>query len=229
MLSLKKAAVASQRPPAPSRLIITHASWEQWLPAQLPCDLLFTDPPYSTEIAEIEPFAQQWLPAALANVKESGRAFVCIGAYPQELRAYLNIPLPAHVRLLQVLVWTYKNTLGPSPASAYTQNWQAILYFIGLNAPPLDCPLLSEQFAVQDINAPDGRLGNRYHTWQKPDELAERLIRHTTRPGDLVYDLFSGTGTFLLAAERLGRIGRGCERSEEMLAIAEKRGCTIAR
>ncbi|MGH2480623.1 MAG: DNA methyltransferase [Ktedonobacteraceae bacterium] len=104
-----------------------------------------------------------------------------------------------------------------------------MLYFYGPDAPPLDCPLLTEQFSAQEISAPDGRQGNRYHTWQKPDDLAERLIRHATRPGDLVYDVFSGTGTFLLAAQRLGRIGRGCECSEEMLALAEKRGCAIAR
>lgn len=229
VLSLKKAAVAGQMQTAPNRPVIAHASWEHWLPAQAPCDLLLTDPPYSTEIEEIERFAQSWLPTALAKVKDSGRAYVCIGAYPRELRAYLTVPIPAHLRLRQVLVWTYKNTLGPSPASTYKQNWQAILYFLGVNAPNLDCPLLSEQFAVQDINAPDGRFGDRYHPWQKPDELAERLIRHATRPGDLVYDVFSGTGTFLLAAQRLGRIGLGCDRSEEMLAIAEKRGCSIAR
>ncbi len=35
---------------------------------------------------------------------------------------------------------------------------------------------MTEQFSVQDINAPDGRLGDRFHAWQKPDELAERVI-----------------------------------------------------
>jgi hypothetical protein len=229
ILSLKRAAVAGQRQTLSDRPIIAHASWEHWLPAQAPCDLLLTDPPYSTEVKEIERFAQDWLPAALAKVKESGRAYVCIGAYPRELRAYLAVPIPAHMRLLQVLAWTYKNTLGPSPLCTYKQNWQAILYFIGRNAPNLDCPLLSEQFAVQDINAPDGRLGDRFHTWQKPDELAERLVRHSTRPGATVYDPFCGTGTFLLAASRLGRVGLGCDSSEAMLALAEKRGCAITR
>lgn len=229
VLSLKQAEVAGQLQRAPGRPVIAHASWEHWLPEQAPCDLLLTDPPYSSEIEEIERFAQNWLPAALAKVKDSGRAYVCIGAYPRELRAYLTVPIPSHLRLLQVLVWTYKNTLGPSPASVYKQNWQAILYFMGVNASKLDCPLLSEQFAVQDINAPDGRLGNRYHTWQKPDELAERLIRHSTQEGATLIDPFAGTGTFVLAAHRLGRTGLGCESSEEMLAIAEKRGCSIAR
>ena len=227
ILAIKKAEMASQTQATPVKPLVTHASWEHWLAHQPPCDLLLTDPPYSTEVEDIEAFAQAWLPCALSKVKSTGRAYVCIGAYPQEIRAYLNVQ--ACLPIQQILVWEYKNTLGPSPKRAYKQNWQAILYFYGPDAPPLDCPLLTEQFSVHEINAPDGRLGNRYDPWQKPDELAERLIRHSSRPGDRVYDLFCGTGTFVLAAQRLGRLGLGCEMSEEMLSKAEKRGCAIAR
>jgi hypothetical protein len=226
VLRLKQAEVEAQAQAAPTKPCITLASWEQWLPTQPPCDLLLTDPPYSTEIEDIETFAQIWLPPALAKIKSTGRAYICIGAYPREIRAYLNVQgcLP----IQQILVWEYRNTLGPKPAHLYKQNWQAILYFSGPDAPPLDCPLLTEQLSVQQINAPDGRMGDRYHTWQKPDNLAEQLIRHSTRPGDRVYDLFCGTGTFLLAAQRLGRLGFGCDLSQEMVALAEKRGCAIA-
>lgn len=197
--------------------------WSEWLSAQEPADLLFTDPPYSTDVDNVWTFAHTWLPAALDKVKRTGRAYVCIGAYPDELAAYLAAP-HQHMTLANVLVWTYRNTLGPSPKHDYKLNWQAILYFRGPDAPPLDCPIMTEQFTVQDINAPDGRLGDRYHTWQKPDELAERLIRHSTQPGATVIDPFCGTGTFLLAAARLGRCATGCDLSAEMLAIAEQRG-----
>jgi ParB-like chromosome segregation protein Spo0J len=227
ILELKKAAVEAQAQASPSKPPLTFASWKTWLPEQPPCDLLLTDPPYSTDLTEIEGFAQAWLPLALSKVRPTGRAYVCIGAYPEELRAYLQVPVPSHLRLLNVLVWTYRNTLGPSPTQGYKLNWQAILHFVGVEAPPLDCPVMTEQFSVQDINAPDGRLGNRYHPWQKPDELAERLIRHSTRPGNTVLDCFAGTGTFLLAAHRLGRQALGCDYSEAMLSLAEKRGCQI--
>ena len=226
VLEIKKAEVASQIQATPSKPHVVHASWEQWLPEQPPCDLLITDPPYSTDRDDIEAFAQAWLPLALSKVKSTGRAYVCIGAYPQEIQAYLSVR--ACLPVQQILVWEYRNTIGPAPKHTYKQNWQAVLYFYGPDAPPLDCPLLTEQFSVQEINAPDGRLGNRFDPWQKPDGLAEQLIRHSTRPGDRVYDIFCGTGTFLLAAQRLGRLGLGCDISEEMLAKAEKRGCAIA-
>jgi hypothetical protein len=210
---------------APEIAKVALSRWQDWLPEQPVCDLLLTDPPYSTDVEDIHAFASAWLPHALAKVKRTGRAYVCVGAYPDELAAYLTVQPPADLVLAQVLVWTYRNTLGPSPSHDYKLNWQAILYYRGKDARPLDSPEMTEQFSVQDINAPDGRHGDRWHAWQKPDELAERFVRHSTAPGDLVLDPFAGTGTFLLAAARLGRIARGCEPDTDMLATAEERGC----
>jgi len=207
---------------------IAESSWHEWLPDQPPCDLLITDPPYSTDVDDVEAFATTWLPVALDRVKPTGRAYICIGAYPDELRAYLNVPAPNGLVLANVLVWTYRNTLGPSPTHDYKQNWQAILYYRGPDAPPLDCPKMVEQFTVQDLNAPDGRIGDRYHAWQKPLELADRLVRHATQPDDLALDPFAGTGTFLLAAAALGRQAAGCDLDPDMIAIAVERGCRHA-
>ena len=217
---------AAQVAASPDRPTVALADYADWLAGRGPCDLLLTDPPYSTDIDDIAGFARAWLPLALAKVKPTGRAYVCIGAYPEEIAAYLAVARTLDApTLANILVWEYTNTLGPSPTHVYKLNWQAILYFIGREAPPLDCPEMVEQFSVQRIPAPDGRRGNRYHTWQKPDELAERFIRHATKKGQLIYDCFAGTGTYLLAAARLGRTGVGCDSDPEMVAIAVKRGC----
>ena len=192
-----------------------------------PYDLLLTDPPYSTNIKDIDSFAQSWLPNALEHVKSTGSAYVFIGAYPEELKAYLNVRVPEHMTMKQVLIWTYKNTLGNNPKDRYKQNYQACLFYRGIDAPDLDCPLTSEQWAVQEFNAPDGRIGDRWHTWQKPLELAERFIRHSTKQGDIVFDPFACTGTFLLAASNLGRKGYGFEINPENAEIARKRGVRI--
>ena len=206
--------------PAPPKVSISH--YKDWIPLQPQVDMILTDPPYMTDNDNILEFAQQWLPMALNKLKPTGRAYIFIGSYPEELQAYLSVAMPD-----QILVWTYRNTLGPSPKDRYKMNWQAILYYQGPEAGPLDCPIMLEQFMVQDISAPDGRQYNRYHAWQKPDELAERFIRHATQPGDIVMDPFCGTGTFSLTAQRLGRVGIGCDVSEENLKIAEERGCII--
>lgn len=192
-----------------------------------PVDLLLTDPPYSTDVENIREFAPRVI-GLLGYVKSTGRAYIFVGSYPDELTAYLTAPSPRNMKLSQILVWTYRNTLGPSPKQLYKNNWQAILYFVGNEAPPLDCPVLNELFSVQDINAPDGRLGDRYHAWQKPLEISDRFIRHSTKPGDTVYDPFSCTGTFLISASKLGRHAIGCEISQEAIAIANSRGVQCA-
>jgi ParB-like chromosome segregation protein Spo0J len=89
-----------------------------------PYKLLLTDPPYSTDVANIDGFAKSWLPKALKNVRDDGFAYVFIGAYPEELKAYLNVETPAHIKLEQVLIWTYKNTLGNNPKDRYKLNYQ---------------------------------------------------------------------------------------------------------
>lgn len=206
---------------------IALANMTEWLTGQSDCDLLLTDPPYMTDVPDIAQFAYDWLPLALGKVKSTGRAYVCIGSYPDELRAYLTIDPPDHLILDDVLVWTNRAVLGPSPKYGYKRNWQAILYYRGVDAPPINCDTLVEQFSVQDINPPRSDNDPSYHPWQKPIELAERFIRHSTKPGQLILDPFAGTGTFLIAASKLKRLARGCDKSQQMIDIAIKRGCVL--
>lgn len=190
-------------------------------------DLLITDPPYSTDVECIETFVEQWLHKALSKVKDTGRAYIFIGAYPKEVQTYLNERIQPWFGLEQILIWTYKNTLGNNPKDRYKLNYQMCLYYKGRNAPDLDCPVTNEQWAVQEINAPDGRLGDRYHAWQKPIEIAERFIRHSTKENDIVIDPFTCTGTFIIAANKLKRKGFGCDISKDNLNIAIERGCEL--
>lgn len=185
---------------------IVKANAIDWLKDQSECDLLLTDPPYMTDVTDIHGFASSWLPMALSKVKPTGRAYIFIGAYPEEIAAYLSIAIPT-----QILVWTYRNTIGPCSKTRYNLNWQAILYYCGAKAGDLHGECLTDRWAVQDVNAPDGRLGNRIHKWQKPDILAERIIEQSTNPGDVVFDPFCGSGTFLFAAGRMKRRGIGCD------------------
>ena len=43
------------------------------------------------------------------------------------------------------------------------------------------------------------------HLTEKPVELAERAIEYSSRQGENVLDLFGGSGSTLIAAERTGR------------------------
>jgi modification methylase len=68
-----------------------------------------------------------------------------------------------------------------------------------------------------------GRDGKKIHPTQKPEALLARVILSTSRPGDLILDPFSGTGTTGATAKRLGRQFIGIERDPAYAAAAEAR------
>jgi modification methylase len=68
-----------------------------------------------------------------------------------------------------------------------------------------------------------GRDGKKLHPTQKPEALLARVILSSSRPGDLVLDPFSGTGTTGATAKRLGRRFIGVERDPAYAAAAEAR------
>lgn len=62
------------------------------------------------------------------------------------------------------------------------------------------------------INTIPGK--KRLHPTQKPLELFERMIIHSSNEGDLVFDPFSGGGTTLSACKKLNRNFIVCEKTQ---------------
>lgn len=61
------------------------------------------------------------------------------------------------------------------------------------------------------------------YSTQKPEALLARIIKASSRPGDLVMDLFSGSGTTAAAAARLGRPFVAVDASPVSLLVLRKR------
>ena len=61
------------------------------------------------------------------------------------------------------------------------------------------------------------------HPTTKPVELIARMIRNSSREGELVYDPFCGSGSTLLAAHQLGRIGYAVEIDPGYVAVTLER------
>ena len=75
-----------------------------------------------------------------------------------------------------------------------------------------------------DISVPFWSMPeNTDHPTQKPEKLYAKLILASSKPGDVVFDPFLGSGTASVVAKKLGRHWCGIELSEEYCLLAEKR------
>ena len=64
---------------------------------------------------------------------------------------------------------------------------------------------------------------NTDHPTQKPEKLIAKLVLASSNPGDVVLDIFLGSGTSAVVAKKLGRNYVGIERESEYCALAQKR------
>lgn len=61
------------------------------------------------------------------------------------------------------------------------------------------------------------------HPTMKPLELVERSLTNSSQPGAIVLDLFAGSGTTLIACERLGRVCRTMDNDPKFVAVCLER------
>jgi DNA modification methylase len=76
------------------------------------------------------------------------------------------------------------------------------------------------QDSVFEVNRP---MVSELHPTTKPVELIARMVANSSRIGELVYDPFSGSGSTVLAAHQLGRIGYGVEIDPGYVAVTLER------
>jgi DNA modification methylase len=63
------------------------------------------------------------------------------------------------------------------------------------------------------------------HPTMKPLELVERAILNSSQPGDIVLDLFAGSGSTLIACEQAGRVCRTMDNDPKYTAVVLERWC----
>ncbi|CFW93384.1 Modification methylase MboII [endosymbiont DhMRE of Dentiscutata heterogama] len=85
------------------------------------------------------------------------------------------------------------------------------------------CPDVWEISSDRHKKKVNGRIVKNEHPTPKPEDMIERMIKASSNKGDLVLDLFSGTGTTSLMAKKLGRNYIGCEKNEKFCQMASNR------
>ena len=84
-----------------------------------------------------------------------------------------------------------------------------------------DGPALTDVWEIPFLST--GARERTGYPSQKPEALLERIIRASSHPGDVVADVFCGSGTTLVAAKKMARHWTGCDISPHAAALAEER------
>lgn len=74
-----------------------------------------------------------------------------------------------------------------------------------------------------DIFEVDRPTASALHPTTKPVELIARMVKNSSCAEEVVYDPFCGSGSTLLAAHQLGRIGYGVEIDPGYVAVILER------
>lgn len=85
------------------------------------------------------------------------------------------------------------------------------------------CTDVWEFTSVRLLNKVKGKTTKQNHPTPKPEGMIERMIKASSNEGDLVLDLFAGTGTTSYCAKKLNRHYVGCDENPEYIAIINER------
>ena len=135
--------------------------------------------------------------------------------------------------LLNLCVWNKSNA---GMGSLYRSKHELVFVYRVGDAPHLNMVELGKhgrnRTNVWDYASVNSLRGSRredlaLHPTVKPTGLVADAIRDVTRHGDLVLDIFLGSGTTLIAAERAGRSFRGLDIDPAYVDVALERWASL--
>jgi site-specific DNA-methyltransferase (adenine-specific) len=174
--------------------------------------LCIADPPYNVKDVEWDRIGNRedylsWIDSWLVILKTKfAERFHFFLFCDPEYQADIEMLLRRYWEIKSRLVWHHKNmTEGRSVSDRFITSWERIFH---VGNSPLYFPLNwgEERFDVMEFAVPQTNFKDKkYHQAQKPLELIKRLVELATLPGEVVLDLFAGSGTTSVAAVTSGR------------------------
>jgi DNA modification methylase len=183
------------------------------------CSVCFTDPPYSVDYGRSQSlrggkktahdaYTEGRDPAPVLRFLALVPSSVLVMSYPVDKHffALADAMRDAGWELRRELVWN-KNVFSFWPSAKYQQKHEPILVCARKGA-ALGGNVPANETTVQDYAKP---AAHDMHPTAKPIEMWAKLLGYHSNPGDAVFEPFSGSGTTLIAAEKLGRRCFGLE------------------
>lgn len=201
-------------------------------------DMCFTDPPYNVNYANSEkekkkgknrPILNDALGSefgamlydACVNILTTtkGAVYICMAC--AELDTLQKAFRDAGGHWSTFVIWA-KNafTLGRAD---YQRQYEPILYGWRKGTDHFWCGARDQG----DVWFVDKPTKNDLHPTMKPIELVERALRNSSKSRDIVLDLFGGSGSTMIAAERAGRRARLVELDPKYVDVIVQRWQTL--
>ena len=214
-------------------------------------DLVFADPPFNIGYAydkyhdrvatpQYLTWTRRWIDQCLRILKPHGTMWIAIG---DEYAAEIRLMMRPRATLRNWVIWRY--TFGQCCKGKFNRSHAHLFYFakdpkhFTFNNADIRVPS-DRQLKYDDARAnPTGKLPDDvwtfsrvcgtfrervgWHPCQMPLDVLDLIIRACSKPGDIVFDPFAGSGTTLVVAARLGRQWVGTELSEQYAAKALER------
>ena len=166
----------------------------------------------SGKFFENVPKFDEWLPELYRVVKDGSHIYLMINS--RNLKELQQKAEKVGFKFLNLLVWVKNNA---TPNKYFMQKCEFIL-------------MLRKGFAknINDMGTDNvfvsrNPIGNKFHPTEKPVELMKSFISQSTKAGDVVLDMFCGSGSTLIAAKELGLNYVGAEIEKRYYDIAISR------
>jgi site-specific DNA-methyltransferase (adenine-specific) len=182
---------------------------------------------------EYEAFTTAWLKEVCRVTKENGNIFI-FGSY-HNIYTIGAIAARLDLRVVNSIIWAKPNAQPNITCRMFTESTEQVLWLCNNTNKKAKKWTFNYQH-MKELNGgkqmrnfwsipvtPQRERKHGKHPSQKPMRLMERLVLAGTNPGDRVLDAFAGSGSTLLACDRLDRRWVGIERDDEYLDIAHSR------
>lgn len=212
-------------------------------------DAAFLDPPYNVKINghanakgrhrefamasgemsddEFRTFLADTLGAAASVSRDGAVHYVCMDwRHMEDVFAAAG---PVYDDLLNICVWNKSNA---GMGSLYRSKHEMVFVYRVGATPHANMVELGKhgrnRTNVWDYPSVNSMAGSRredldLHPTVKPVAMVADAYQDVTKRGDLVFDMFLGSGTSLIAAERTGRRFRGCDLDPAYVDVAVER------
>jgi DNA modification methylase len=184
-------------------------------------DMVFTDPPYGVDYKGINNDSRDGLEdllrGAFANylaVSKSGASIYCF--HSDRCADVFHRVFREFFHFSSMIIWA-KNSLTLSQTDYQSQHEPCLYGWMNNGSHSWYSDRKQTSVWKFDKERFEG------HTTPKPVGLVERAINNSSKGGDLIIDLFGGSGSTLIAAEKIGRQARLMELDPKYCDVIVKR------